>query len=40
MRFLVVVSPANLHDYMTFNEWVPVDAATWHALTLLAPDRA
>ncbi len=38
MRFLVVVSPANLHDYMTFNEWVPVDAATWHALTLLAPE--
>jgi hypothetical protein len=39
MRFLVVVSPANLHDYMTFNDWVPVDAATWQALGLLATDR-
>ena len=35
MRFLVVVSPANLRDYMTFNDWVPVDAATWEALGLL-----
>jgi transcriptional regulator with XRE-family HTH domain len=35
LRFLVVVSPANLRDYMTFNDWVPVDAATWTALESL-----
>jgi transcriptional regulator with XRE-family HTH domain len=40
MRFLVIVSPANLHDYMTFNDWVPVDAATWQALGLLADSRS
>jgi transcriptional regulator with XRE-family HTH domain len=35
MRFQVVVSPANLDDYMTFNDWIPVDAATWEALAAL-----
>lgn len=39
MRFLVVVSPANLRDYMTFNDWIPVDAATWQALGHLTDGR-
>jgi hypothetical protein len=35
MRFKVSVNPANFTDYMTFSEWLPLDAATWTALAQL-----
>jgi len=35
MHFRVSVNPANFADYMTFSEWIPLDAPTWQALSLL-----
>jgi transcriptional regulator with XRE-family HTH domain len=32
LRFEVLVSPANFSDYMTFSDWIPLDATTWQAL--------
>jgi len=40
MRFQVVVGPANLDDYMTFNDWIPADASTWEALHSLGDEAS
>jgi transcriptional regulator with XRE-family HTH domain len=36
MRFTGMVNPANEPDGLAFNDWVPLDAATWQALERLA----
>jgi hypothetical protein len=32
LRFIAVVNVANEPDALSFNDWIPVDAASWGAL--------
>jgi hypothetical protein len=36
LRFQVLVSACNEPEGLAFNDWIPLDAATWQALEALA----
>jgi transcriptional regulator with XRE-family HTH domain len=37
MRFHCIITNASYPDALSFNDWVPIDADTWHALNRLLP---
>ena len=39
MRFLGVQSSANIWEALAWNDWIPLDAATWQALNALTKRR-